>query len=338
MVADRRILGAGTGGALLLALATVTMGCRWVHPRLVPTDPQPFPVSLENVPPAAPVTDTPPGDAVGTLTGTTTVTGVGATTGVGVSDATRQDLVRRARLDRMVIGLAAGGAAPAQRTLTGVATTRLTEVGLRVLDLGTVRRYDAPSRDYATAAGVDAYDLLIVLWGSTRQADRFGEFYSYEARCRGKLIDPVDGSPVASREILRRGKRALDAGDAARSSLEAGGGEIARYLTDELVRKVEHNGFVMRLVLTGVRSSEEVDKIRTYLQSRPGVAEARLASWSARHRRARLLVRMHPGTKANLAAYTETVPGIEITVTDMSRRDVSGERKADPREERRRGR
>ena len=85
----------------------------------------------------------------------------------------------------------------------------------------------------------------------------------------------------------------------------------------------------MRLALTGVKSSEEVDRIRTYLQSRPGVAEARCVSWSEKSRRARLLVRMHPGTKANLAAYVETVPEISIKVTDMSKRDVSGERTKD---------
>jgi hypothetical protein len=314
-------------------------GCRGrVDPRLVPTDPQPFPVSVGSVPPAAPVSDAPPEPVTATPTADTTVTGVGATTGAHVSDAAKQDLILRARLDRMVIGLASGGPAPAPRTLTGVATTKLTEVGLRVLDLGSVTRYDAPSSDYATAAGTDGFDLLMVLWGSARQVDRFGNFYSYEARCRGKMIDPVDGSPVASREILRRGKRALKADDAERSSIEAGGEEIVKYLTDELVRKVEHNGYVMRLVLDDIRTSEEVDTIRTYLQSRPGVAEARVVSWSKRLRRARLLVRMHAGTKANLAAYVETVPGIKIEVTDLSKRDVSGERKEDPRDRKRRGR
>ncbi|MHC5055633.1 MAG: hypothetical protein ACYTKD_13065 [Planctomycetota bacterium] len=337
MVADRWTRQVRTGGAALIAL--VLVGCPGrVDPRLIPTDPHPFPVSLETMPPAAPVDDAPPGAVVTTPTGETTVTGVDATTGTHISDAAEQQLVMRARLDRMVIGLAAGGTAPAPETLTGVATTKLTETGLRVRDLGTVTRYDAPSSDYSTAAGTDAFDLLIVLWGSARQADKFGNFYSYEARCKGKMIDPVDGSPVASREILRRGKRALSASDAERSSLEAGGEEVVKYLTDELVRKVEHNGYVMRLVLADVRTSEEVDTIRTYLQSRPGVAEARVVSWSKKGRRARLLVRMHPGTKANLAAYVETVPGIKMEVTDLSKRDVSGERKLDPRERKRRGR
>ena len=94
----------------------------------------------------------------------------------------------------------------------------------------------------------------------------------------------------------------------------------------------------MRLVLTDIRTSEEVDRIRIYLQSRPGVAEARLVSWSKTDRKARLLVRMHPGTKANLAAYVETVPGIEIEVTDLTKRGVSGERKEDPKDRKRRGR
>jgi hypothetical protein len=328
MVASRLTRQAVTVGVALLAL--VLVGCGGMNPRLVPTESYPFLVSVRTWPPAAPVADTPPGTVVGTPTAATTVTGVDASNSRG-RDAAKQQLVMRARLDRMVIGLASGGAGGAAGTLKTVATTKLTEIGLRVLDLGAVRRYDAPSRTYASGRA-DRYDLLIVLWGSSKQADKFGEFYSYEARCKGKLIDPIDGSPVAAKEILRRGKRALNTSDAETSSLEAGGSAIIKYLTDEMVRKVEHNGYVMRLVLTGVKTSEEVDKIRIYLQSRPGVAEARTVSWSKRGQRARLLVRMHPGTKANLAAYAETVPGIAIEVTDMTKRDISGKRKADPKD------
>ena len=316
----------GFAAAVVTTLSTLA-GCGGaIAPRLMPTESATFAVTREQTPPALPVSDAPPGAARSTPTAETTVTGFGARTSEHIPDADKHELIRRARLDRMVVGLATGGPAVAREALTQTASTRLAEVGLHVLDMGAVKRYDAPSSSYKGAGGAEGADMLMILHGSSRLADKFGDFYSYEATCSGKLIDVLDGSPLATKRILRRGKRALNKDDAERSSLDAGGAEIVRYLTDELVRKAEKQGELMRVALTGIRSSEEADRIRASLLARPGVADVRIVSWTARSRTARLLVRMHPGVKANLAAYVETVPDIPIQVRDMRLRGVSGEK------------
>ncbi len=309
-------------GVAFVCASVLTLGCGERTTRMTFTEPEPFPVSVPRVPPVPPVVDVPPDG-----------------TSKHIPPADKQDLVMRARLDRMVVGVVACGGNLARTTLSGRATSKLAEIGLNVRDLGsisilpTTTAAGRPRRSRSwmptAASGVD---VLLALAGSASPSDKFGNFHSYEARCRGRLVDPLDGRTIASKQVQVRGPRALKAADAEASALGAAGDELAEYLTDELVRKVEHRGYLMRVVLAGVKSSEELDRIRAHLQASAGVAEARTVSWSKRTRTARLLVRMSPGTKANLAAYLETVPEVAMEVTDLRSRDVSGERlKDDPK-------
>ncbi len=230
-----------------------------------------------------------------------------------------------APLDKVVVGVAAGGSAAARKVLSGGMSTKLAKAGMTVRDLGRATNYDSPASAYGASSELGV-DMLVVLWGEAHQVDKFGNFHSYEARCRGKILDPVEGGEFGSKDVKARGERELTVIDAERSALEAAGKELTEHLAAELVSKIESAGCAVRVVVRGVRSTAEVDRIKGHLRGKPGVIKAESTSWSEDTRTARMLVRTHPSTKANLAAYLETVPGIAIKVTDVRERDLSGKR------------
>lgn len=230
------------------------------------------------------------------------------------------------RLDRVVVGVAAGGAETVRKVLSGGISSKLTKAGMTVRDLGRATDYDSPAKAYGTSAGTEGLDMLVVLWGEAYQADKFANFYSYEARCRAKVLDAVEGVEFGARSVKTRGERQLTVIDAERSALDTAERELTGQLADEIARRAQSGGCAVRVTLSGIRSTEEVDRIRAYLRTRRGVIAAKSSSWSDITRSARFIVRIHPSTKANLAAYLETVPGIPMKVADVRQRDVSGQR------------
>jgi hypothetical protein len=230
------------------------------------------------------------------------------------------------RLDRVVVGVAAGGTETVRKVLSGGISSKLTAAGITVRDLGRATDYDSPAKAYGILAGTEDLDMLVVLWGEAYQADRFGSFYSYEARCRAKVLDVIEGVEFGARNVKTRGERQLTVIDAERSAIETAEGALNGELAKEVTGRARNGGCAVRVVLSGVRSTEEVDRIRAYLRTRRGVVAAKSSSWSDITRTARFIVRIHPSTKANLAAYLETVPGIPMKVADVRRRDVSGQR------------
>jgi len=230
------------------------------------------------------------------------------------------------RLDRVVVGVAAGGTEAVRNVLSRGISSKLTAAGITVRDLGRATDYDSPAKAYGTLAGAEGLDMLVVLWGEVYQADRFESFYSYEARCRAKVLDVVEGVESGARSVKTRGERQLTVIDAERSALETAEGALTGPLADEIARRAQSGGCAVRVTLSGIRSTEEVDRIRAYLRTRRGVVAAKSSSWSDITRSASFIVRIHPSTKANLAAYLETVPGIPMKVADIRQRDVSGQR------------
>lgn len=231
-----------------------------------------------------------------------------------------------ARLHRIVVGVAVGGDSAARGVLSAAARSRLEKTGVTVRDLGRAFSFDSSAGSYDAAAGRDGADLVVVLWGEAYQVDRFGQFYSYEARCRGKVLDRVDGGEFGLKQVKARGDRKLTVIEAERSALETAGRELTEHIAGEVVGNIQKNGAAVRILVKGVRSTDEVDRIKAHLLSKPGVVKAKCTSWSKDTRVARMLVRIHPSVKANLAAYLETVHGIAIEVTDVRDRDVSGHR------------
>ena len=230
------------------------------------------------------------------------------------------------RLDRVVVGVAAGGAETVRKVLSEGITSKLTAAGITVRDLGRATDYDSPANAYGTSAGAEGLDMLVVLWGEVYQADRFGNFYSSGAGGRAKVLDAVEGVEFGARSVKTRGERQLTVIDAERSALETAEGALTGPLADEIARRAQTGGCAVRVTLSGIRSTEEVDRIRAYLRTRRGVIAAKSSSWSDITRSARFIVRIHPSTKGNLAAYLETVPGIPMKVADIRPRDVSGQR------------
>lgn len=310
-----------TKALLLAAIVIAIAGCSSGRIAMY-TEPQPVPVSTAPVPPPGPVIDVPP-EPVVTGTDKTTVTGVRPSTERTVP-AEKQQFVFQARLDRLMIG--AGGDAE----LSEAAVSRLAELGLRCVLLGT-GQYDAPSEHYLAKAKGEPVDLLLILDGQAVQVDRFGDFYSYRAECKGKLLDAYTGTVISSTNLQKRGQRALEMDAAAKSALETAATEMAAYFSDELVRKVEHGLLTVRVVLTRVVSTEDLDRVRAWLLSQKGVEEVKVVSWAEKTGTAIMHIRAHPAQRDNLAGYLETVPGIVLKVTGIGQGVLSGHKQGEER-------
>ena len=165
--------------------------------------------------------------------------------------------------------------------------------------------------------------MIVVLWGSSRQVDRFGEFYSYEGRCRGKILDPAGETVTTPTDITARGKRALSADEAARSSVRAAGAEAVEYLAGAIARRYGRAREALPLVVRGAGSASDVDGIVKHLALSDGVAEARCLARSTPADSARLLVRMRPGAMAGLSTYLQVMPGFRVEVTKATSRGPS---------------
>lgn len=292
----------------LLMSVALGVGCAGTQRTVMVVEPQPEPVSVPPRTLPEPVVDEPP-EPVETGVSETTVTGVKPSE-ERIEPAEKQQLALQARLDRLMIGV--GG----EVALTDLVVSRLSELGLRCLLLGE-GSYDAGKERFLARAKGEPVDLLLVLAGEAKETDRFGNFYSYEAVCKGRMVDAYTSTVISTKELRKRGKRALKSNDAEKSAIEEAAKDLAAYFSDELVRKVEHGLLVVRVVLTRVQTSDDVDRVRSWLLAQKGIEEARLVSWTEQSATAILHVRLVPAQRSNLCAYLETVPRMMLKVTGV---------------------
>ncbi|MCU0916785.1 MAG: hypothetical protein MUC88_19835 [Planctomycetes bacterium] len=110
-------------------------------------------------------------------------------------------------------------------------------LGFRVLDGSPGPSYDVPADQLGTLANQRDVDMFVLLRGRSKQVDKFGNFYSFEAEGRAKVAQISGNELLTTQSAFVRGKRGLNVQQAAESALTVCGDELAKKCSDEILRK-----------------------------------------------------------------------------------------------------
>jgi len=236
---------------------------------------------------------------------------------------------KRALVDRLRIAILSVGAV-SQETLTLAAGDRTTDICLRaarsaladrnfrVQNVGRDLTYESTAADVTKFARDNDLAFVVQLRGASKQFDKFGNYYLFEAGLDAKIVKADRGELIAERRFTRRGKRSRDEAQAAEDALSAAAREAVEYLTDEILRKRDrlHTTIV---TLSEVGELRRVDNITRELRRRPGIAYVSLESWSEKTRTAKLEIVHSTYARDQLGAYLETLRSERIKVTVVTR-------------------
>jgi len=204
-----------------------------------------------------------------------------------------------------------------------------TDMGFRVLDGSPCPGYNAAVTELKQIANQRDVDMFVVLKSAAQQRDKFGDFYSFEAEARAKVLQNSDKELLTTKSAYALGQRNLRAQAAAETALVACAKELGSKLTDEILRKSARGILLRRLRVTGLTRASLVDYVRVGLQEKPGIQSVTLSSWDRASGVAVFWVRMDASAKENIAAYLEQLDNIRLKVqrmdntgTDTSRRGL----------------
>ncbi len=278
---------------LLAGLVVITAGCGGRDP----FEPYPPGGTVVLPPgPAEPIEDVPPGQDRPEIT-----------------DAEKASLMYQARLDLLRVMLCseesvgAGGRQDASDSFLQAAKEHFTNIGFRVVEANDCLGYNASSAEIRNWAFKHDVDLMVLFDVRAETAHKFGNFYSYEARARGKVMQISDRELVTTASARVRGERELSEAGAARSALEKCGGDLAAKMSDEILRKTARGLLLRRMEVDGLANVQMAERIRVKLSKKPGVEAVRLTSWDADSRRALYWVRINPAELENLASYIQEI-------------------------------
>jgi hypothetical protein len=187
-------------------------------------------------------------------------------------------------------------------------------LGFRVLDGSPGPSYDVPADQLGTLANQRDVDMFVLLRGRSKQVDKFGNFYSFEAEGRAKVAQISGNELLTTQSAFVRGKRGLNVQQAAESALTVCGDELAKKCSDEILRKSARGALVRRVRVDGLRTAKLVDYVRVGLAGKPGVQSVALSSWDHATGTAIFWVRLDASAKENLAAYLEQLQNIRLKV------------------------
>ncbi len=235
----------------------------------------------QDVPPV-----TPPGNP-------TTVNSVNRGNKPALPDAEKSSLIYQAKLDLLRIliccdeGVVVEGRPHPSSAMQQVVAEHFSNMGFRVLDGSPCPEYTAPPEELALLANERDVDLFVLLRGVSTPVDKFGEFYSFEVDGRSKVVQISGNELLTTQSALVRGKRALNEGQAAESALKMCGEELAKKLSDEIVRKSSRGALVRTGSRRGLAQSHvcRLDSCRSGTQAGHPVGGARAAGPSGPARR-----------------------------------------------------
>ena len=204
-----------------------------------------------------------------------------------------------------------------------------TDMGFRVLDGSPCPGYSAPTDELRGIANRRVVEMFVVLKVGAQQRDKFGEFYSFEAEGRGKVLQISDKELLTTKSAYALGTRKLREQAAAETALVACAKELGSKLTDEILRKSARGALLRRVRVTGLTRAALVDYVRVGLQKKSGIHSVTLSNWDRASGVAVFWVRMDASVKENIAAYLEQLDGIKLKVqrldntgTDTSKRGL----------------
>ena len=268
--------------------------------------------------PAMPAQDRPPEDT--RPSDPTTISSVKPPFQPAVPDEDKAALFYKAQLDLLRILICSdevmtvSGEEVSTDVMRQQTAEHFSNLGFRVLDGSPCPSYDAPPNQLSSLANQRDVDMFVLLRGKSKQVDKFGNFYSFEAEGRAKVAQIIGNELLTTQSALVRGKRGLNVQQAAESALTVCGDELAKKCSDEILRKSARGALVRRLHIDGLRSAKLVDYVRVGLSGKPGVQSVALSSWDQATGTAVFWVRLDASAKENLAAYLEQLEGIKLKV------------------------
>ena len=203
-----------------------------------------------------------------------------------LSDAQKQEIARRALFDlqRMVISsderIYLSDGVEDTSVARDVLATKLEELTFHVVASTSELWFNPSEREQDRFRELNRCNLKFCLEGEAEQVDKFGNFYLYRAKLRGKVLNLTTHQEIASKTIRKDGRRALDEVEAAEDALESAAADMATYLTDEVARKWEATSLIrIRLIITDIDHAQEADDVRIGLQRRVGIYYVSLERW-----------------------------------------------------------
>ena len=337
---------------LVLLIAVLAVACApnrtegkdWPQPRKPGQEP-PGPAPLEP-PPAddsttkasVPSVNVQPAEPpkTGSL-GDTVVTGNTEPLKGRISDEDKQKIIEASliNLQRMIVG------ADEQLILTGGTeqsdaakeqlVTKLGELEFNVIQSNEKLSFSPTEQEQEGWRRGNNCNLLFLLKGESKKQDKFGNFYSFEAKLQGKVLNLTTHQIIASKTITKRGRRALNEDEAAEDALRVAAKDMSTYLSDEVVRKWEFTSLVrMTLEVNNVESIGQADDIRVGLQKRLGVFYVSLDSWDHESEKAIYDVLCRFDVQRFLAAYVEELRdgGLKVRWIKKGGEAIKAKRKA----------
>ena len=258
-------------GLLVVVAATMLWGCAkdrmhepdWPGPQFQ-TPPPPPPQEVVPVQPPAQRADV--------------VTGFRPPLKGQISDAEKQRIVEQTllNLQRLIVSaderlVLSTGPQPSDAARNAL-TQRLAEIGFNVIQSAS-NMGSSPSEGIQDAfRKANNCNIAILIQGDSKKQDKFGNFWSFESSMNAKVLNLTTHQVIASRTILKRGRRALDERQAAEDAQESAAKDLATYLTDEVVRKWEATSLIrVNMAVTNIHNADQADDVRVGLQSREGI-------------------------------------------------------------------
>jgi hypothetical protein len=203
-----------------------------------------------------------------------------------------------------------------------------TDIGFRVIEGSPCPDYSSSATALEEIANQRDVDVFVLLRAQSRQVDKFGDFYSFEADGRGKVAQISDKELLTTKSALVRGKRALNQRQAAESALQKCGRELAAKLSDEILRKSARGALLRRITVHRLYRTEQVDYVRVGLSKKPGIQSVARKSWDRETGRAIFWVRLDASVKENLAAYLEDISNVRLKVERVDKAGTESRQKA----------
>jgi len=254
-----------------------------------------------------------------------------------IADDEKQKIIEASliNLQRMIVGadeqVVLSGGSQASEAAKEQIVTKLGELEFNVIQSNDKLSFSPTEQEQEGWRRGNNCNLLFLLKGESKKQDKFGSFYSFEAKLQGKVLNLTTHQIIASKTITKRGRRALNEDEAAEDALRAAAKDMAKYLSDEVIRKWEYTSLVrMVLEVNNVESIGQADDIRVGLQKRVGVFYVSLDSWHHETEKAVYDVLCRFDVQRFLAAYVEELRdgGLKVRWIKKGGEAIKAKRKA----------
>jgi len=207
---------------------------------------------------------------------------------------------------------------------------KLTKLNFKVIESSSTLGFSPSEAEQDAFRESENCNLVFLAAATTGKADKFGNFWSFSGKVRGKLLNLTTHEIIGSKNVDKRGKRALGEGEAATSSLRAAGEDAATWLTDKAVEKWEATSLERTtFVAANITNAEMADDIRVGLEKRVGVRYVSLEGWDSQSQTAFYDILYRYDVRKSMESYIYSVRGkgnVKINLVDKGGKVIKIER------------